>query len=252
MEKQTTKPHNYSRGLANLFCRFFKQYKFPVCIVYGNPDTGKSDTACLLAEIGLAEGVLQCFASNMSTYGRGEKITSLEDVNYWFQHQSGTKLFLLDEAGIADDTRSPLCGLTRKIRHSVFVVRKFQGHWVFILQDVKDLDTWKDIAKIRCKWEEDLITVRDFPRTSLPFDTLDIAEFALDRQITDAEVNLKGTSAKVALLYIKTGRFSDVAKTMGQETQTRWENTQVKRELIKFIKQALRIKDDVEVTNDNA
>lgn len=248
----------YSRGLAGIVNHFFNQYKYPVCVIYGNPDTGKSDTACLITEIGLNEGVLNYFASNMSTYGRGEKIVSLEDVNYWFQHQNGKKLFILDEAGIHDDTRSPLSGLTRKIRHSVFVVRKFSGHWVFILQDVKDLDTWKDseltgmiikkqcygnefVAKIKCKWCEDLITVRDFPRATLPFDTLDIAPFTLDRQLNDEDVELKGIPSQVAYLYSTSGNFSVICKTLKEKTGKDWKPMQVKRALQQYVRQTLRV-----------
>jgi len=254
----TTQAPTYSEALADIVTRFFKQYKYPVCVIYGNPDTGKSDTACLFAEIGLNEKCLDYFASNMSTYGHGEKITSLQDVNYWFAHQVGKKLFILDEAAIHDDTRSPLSGLTRKIRHSVFVVRKFFGHWIFILQDIKDLDTWKDseltgmivkkqvfgndfVAKIKCKWNEDLITVRDFPKATLPFDTLDIAPFTLERQLTDEELELKGTPNKIASLYASTGNFSVICKTLKEQTGVEWKPMQVKRALQQYIRQTLRV-----------
>jgi hypothetical protein len=248
----------YSKGLASIITRFLSQYKYPVCVIYGNPDTGKSDTACLIAEIGLNEGFLDYFASNMSTYGRGEKITSLEDVNYWFQHQNGKKLFILDEAGIHDDTRSPLSGLTRKIRHSVFLVRKFSGHWVFILQDVKDLDTWKDspltgmiikkkrfgddfAAVIQTKLYNDQITVNDFPKATLQFDTLDVAPFTLDREISDADVALKGIPSQVAYLYGTTGNFSVICKTLKEQTGKDWKPMQVKRALQQYVKQTLRM-----------
>ena len=252
----------YSPGLADLFNHFFRQYKYPVAVIYGNPDTGKSDTACLMADIGLKEKTLEYFASNMSTYGKGEKISSLEDTNYWFTHQSGTKLFILDEAAINDDTRSPLAGLPRKIRHSVFVVRKFKGHWAFILQDIKDLDTWKNspltgmiikkecysgefVAKIKCKWEEDLITVRDFPRSQMAFDTYDVAEFTLDRQLIYGDVKLQGLPAQVASYYSTNGNFAVIQKILFDQTGQKFTREQVKRELMKFIKQALRAREPV-------
>ena len=249
---------SYSKGLAHLVCKFFDQAKYPVCVIYGNPDTGKTDAAVLLAEIGLTEKSLDYFSSNINTYGHGEKITSLEDVNYWFAHQVGNKLFILDEAGIHDDTRSPLSIMTRKIRHNIFIARKFKGHWAFILQDIKDLDTWKDspltgmiikkqcfgsefVAKIKCKWNEDLITVRDFPRATLPFDTLDVAPFTMDRQLDDEELELKGTPNQVAYLYAKTGNFSVICKSLKEKDGKEWKPMQVKRALQQYIRQTLRV-----------
>jgi hypothetical protein len=255
---QTIQTPAYSQGLANLINKFFSQSKYPVCVIYGNPDTGKTDGAMLITEIGLNEKSLDYFASNVNTYGHGERVTSLEDVDYWFRHQVGSKLFILDEAGIHDDTRSPLSTLTRKIRHNIFIARKFKGHWIFILQDIKDLDTWKDspltgmiikkqvfgseyVAKIKCVWNEDLITVRDFPKATLPFDTLDVAPFTLERQVTDEELKLKGTPSKVAYLYATTGNFSVICKHLKEETGREWKPMQVKRALQQYIRQTLRV-----------
>jgi hypothetical protein len=254
---ETIQTPTYSQGLANLICKFFKQWKFPVCVIYGNPDTGKTDTAMLMAEIGLDEKALEYFSSNINTYGHGERITSLEDVKYWFQHQVGNKMFVLDEAGIHDDTRSPLSQMNRKIRHEIFIARKFKGHWVFILQDIKDLDTWKDspltgmiikkqvfgsefVGKIKMKWNEDLITVRDFPKATLPYDTLDIAPFSLERQLDDEELELKGTPSQVAYLYAKTGNFSVICKSLKEKDGKDWKPMQVKRALQQYLRQTLR------------
>lgn len=243
---------NYSEDLAALFCKFIRQWKYPVCVIYGNPDTGKTDTAVLMAAIGLKEKALDYFASNINTYGNGQKITSLESVNYWFSHQQGNKLYVLDEAGINDDTRSPLSGVTRKIRHNVFIARKFKGHWVFILQDIKDLDTWKDspltgmiikkqvfdcefVAKIKCKWEEELITVRDFPRSFMPFDTLDIAPFTLEEE-PDTTMTLQGDENKIGMLFARGETGGAIAKTMTRDTGKKWQPTQVYRILRRLMK----------------
>jgi hypothetical protein len=255
---QTIQTPMYSEGLANIICKFFSQWKYPVCIIYGNPDTGKTDAACLFAEIGLNEKALDYFASNINTYGHGEKITSLDEVDYWFKHQVGKKCFILDEAGIHDDCRSPLSMMNRKIRHEIFVIRKFKGHVIFILQEIEDLDKWKSseltgmivkkktfgnefVASIKCKWAEDLITVRDFPRATLPFDTLDIAPFELDRQITDEEVELKGIPSEVAYLYSTSGNFAVICKTLKEKTGKDWKPMQVKRALQQYVRQTLRV-----------
>lgn len=249
---------NYSSALAAIVKHFFNQWKYPVCVIYGNPDTGKTDTAALFIEIGLNEGVLDYFGSNIQTQGHGERITSLEEVKYWFAHQPGRKCYCLDEAGIHDDTRSPLSKMNVEIRHGIFIVRKFRGHWIFVLQDIKDLDTWKDspltgmivkklvygrefLAKIKAKWYEDLITIRDMPKTTLPYDTLDIAPFTFERQITDADVELKGMHAKVAYLYAKGGNFTVICKQLKEETGKDWKPMQVKRLIQQYLREQLRM-----------
>jgi len=254
---QTQTPQ-YSEGLAALVCKFFQQWKYPVCVIYGNPDTGKTDAALLFAEIGLNEKAIDYFASNINTFGHGERITSLDEVDYWFKHQVGKKCFILDEAGIHDDARAPLSMMNRKIRHEIFIIRKFKGHVIFILQELEDLDKWKNseltgmivkkqvfgnefVAKIKCKWNEDLITVRDFPKATLPYDTLDIAPFTLEKQLTDEELELKGTPNKIAYLYATTGNFSVICKQLKQDTGREWKPMQVKRALQQYIRQTLRV-----------
>ncbi|MEM2999576.1 MAG: hypothetical protein QXX34_03510 [Candidatus Bathyarchaeia archaeon] len=254
--KQQQAPQ-YSRELASLIGDYLRQWKYPVCVIYGNPDTGKTDTALLIAEIGLNEGLLDYFASNVNTYGHGERLTSLQDVDYWFKHQVGRKLFILDEAGIHDDSRSPLSTLNRKIRHEIFIIRKFKGHVIFILQELEDLDKWKNseltgmvvkkqvydgeyIGKIKCKWMEDLVVVRDFPRATIPFDTYDISPFTLERQLDEDELQLKGIPNQVAYLYATTGNFSVICKTLKEQTGQDWKPMQVKRALQQYIRQTLR------------
>jgi hypothetical protein len=254
----TSQRPNYSEDVAEVFCRFLTQYKYPVAVIVGNPDTGKTDTGCLIAEVGKNEGVLDYLASNLNTGGAGQKITSLEDVKYWFRHQTGKKLYILDEAGINDENRSPLSKLNKEIRHEVFISRKFFAHWIFILQEMKDLDNWKDsnltglIIKKKCyngefeavmkfKGEEDLLYFDEFPRTTVPFDTLDIALFTFERDILSEEgVSLQGIPAQVARLYAKTGNFSIIAKELKDETGKPMMTMQVKRALQQYIKQTLR------------
>jgi hypothetical protein len=254
---QMQKKH-YSDALAAIAKRFFTQWKYPVMVIYGNPETGKTDTALLLTEIGLNEGVLDYFASNIQTYGHGERITSLEEVEYWFAHQIGRKCYILDEAGIHDDTRSPLSKLNVQIRHKVFIIRKFKGHIIFVLQELEDIDKWKHSeltgmiikksvygnefnALIKAKWYTDLISVRDLPKTTIPYDTLDIAPFTLERQITDAEVELKGLHAKVAYLYAQGKNMTVIAKQLKDETGKEWATMQIKRLLQQYIRQTLRL-----------
>ena len=248
---------HYSDALADLVCSFLRQYRYPVCVVYGNPETGKTDTGLLIAEIGLDTGCIEYYASNINTYGHGERITSLERLDYWFKHQVGKKLFILDEAGIHDDSRNPLSALNKRIRHEVFIIRKFRGHIIFILQELEDLDKWKHseltgmiikkqvtggeyIAKIKCKWYDDLLVVRDFPQTSIQYDTLDISPFTLEEELSEDELQLKGLPNQVAYLYCKTGNFAVIAKTLKDQTGRDWKREEVKRALQQYLRQSLR------------
>lgn len=245
----------YSPELADIFKTFFNQYKYPVGVIYGNPDTGKSDTAILTAEIGLDLGAVEYFASNMLTKA-GSKLTSLEEVKYWHRNQSGKKLYLLDESAINDDARNPFSKLNRGIRHEIFIARKFKVHWFFILQDIKDIDTWKNSpltgmiikkgsyytdsgmkykASIQVKWRENLIPIFDFPRTSLYFDTLDVATFTLDKDRSDIMVKLQGEPAQVARLLKAVKNSDKVAVEMSQLTGRQWTRKEVMRNLYKFL-----------------
>lgn len=250
----------YCEELADVMCAFLNQRKYPVCIIYGNPDTGKTDTACLIAEIGLDTKTVDYFASNINTKGMGEKITSLEEVKYWHRHQTGKKLYILDEAGVNDDCRSPLSKLNREIRHEIFIARKFFVHWVFVLQELKDIDNWKNseltgmkILKnsngtdfkgdIKLKWYENKIPYQPFPRTRVPFDTLDIGLFTLEHQLNDDDVTLRGLPAQVAQLYASGGNFAVICRTLKEKTNIDYKVQQVKRLLQQYLKQSLRNQD---------
>ena len=247
---------NYSADLAAIYGEFLNQRNFPVAIIYGNPETGKTDTACQIAEVGLAEGWLDYIASNIYTNGVGSKITSLEEVKYWHRTQKGNKLFILDEAGINDDARNPFSRLNREIRHEIFIARKFNVHWIFILQELKDIDNWKNSnltgmkiaknafnktnfsARIRLRWWEfgQSQIVYDFPKTSLPYDTLDIGIFTLERQSIDDKIRLKGLEAELAAEWVGGKSFG----VIGAANNRNLKPQQVKRKVQDFIKLALR------------
>lgn len=248
----------YSKELAELFCEFLNQWEYPVAIIYGNPNCGKTDTGFLIAEIGLKEGALNYFASNMSTHNVGQQITSLEEVKYWHRHQTGKKLFILDEAGVNDDNRSPLSKQNREIRHEIFRARHFDVHWIFILQELKDLDNWKNSKLTGLKIEKsrygnsfdaliggnwiggEVQPIYDFPRTSIKFYPKECGEFTLDRTIDSDMVQLKGLPAKVAFMYANSANFSLIGKALKDETGQEYKNMQVKRLLQQYLKQSLR------------
>ena len=249
----------YSESLANEIVKpFFRQWKYPICVIYGNPDTGKTDSALALTEIALIEGCLDWFASNINTYGHGERITSLEDLDFWFKRQIGKKCFILDEAGQSLFSRDALSRLNRELIKKMMLLRKFQAHLIFVLPDIADLDTFKDseltgmilkkrvkenefIGIAKTKWHDDLLVIRDFPKTTLPYDTLDISPFTLERQISDEEIALKGLPTQVAYLYAKYGNMAIITRELKQTTGKDWKFQQIKRLLQKYLREQLRI-----------
>ena len=259
MEKNQTLSIKYSQTLANEIVKpFFRQWKYPICVIYGNPDTGKTDSALALTEIGLIEGCLDYFASNINTYGKGERITNLEDLDFWFKQQIGRKCYILDEAGQILFSRDALSQLNRMLIKKMMLLRKFHTHIIFVLPEIEHLDVFKDseltgmivkkrvrekefIGIVKTKWHEDLLIVRDFPKTTLPYDTLDISPFTLERQITDEEIALKGLPMQVAYLYAKHGNMAIITRELKQSTGKDWKFQQIKRLLQKYLREQLRI-----------
>lgn len=246
----------YSRGLANLVKRLFSQYKYPVIIIYGNPDTGKTDAALKIVEIAKKEGLLDYFASNINTYENGEKITSLQRLDYWFKNQSGRKCFILDEAGIHDDARMPMSRMNREIKNKVFVIRKFKGHIIFVLQELRDIDKWKNSpltgafikkdvvarqysAFIASPMFPDAIYIGHFPRTDINFDTLDIAPFTLEDELDEEQVTLHGMPSKVAFLFAKYKNNAVVARELTRELGHNVDPTQCRRYLVYYLREQL-------------
>ena len=247
-----------NKNLRAIVRKFFSQWTNPICVIYGNPNTGKTDTSLLMVEIGKAEGVLDYFASNIETYGHGERITNLEDLKFWFKNQIGRKCYILDEAGNYLFSREALSRLNRELIKTAMLVRKFHAHFIFILQDLSHLDEFKDseltgmiikkkligneyVAVIELKGYPYQIKVRNMPKTSIPFNTLDISPFTLEREIEESEVELKGLPSKVAYLYAKCGNFSVIARELKKEDGKEWKMMQVKRLLQKYLRETLRI-----------
>lgn len=254
---QWNKPYSYHLA-HDIVKPFFTNWKYPVMVIYGNPETGKTDTALLFAEIGKDLGVIDYFASNINTYGVGERITNLEDLKFWFEHQDGNKLYILDEAGMYFFSRDALSKLNRALIKEVMILRKFHAHIIFILQEIEVLDYFKHseltgmivkkkvignefIALIKKKMHPDIIRVRDFPKTTIPYNTLDISPFTLEKEISEQELVLKGLPYKVAYLYAKYGNIGIITRELKELTGKEWKWMQVKRLLQKYLRETLRI-----------
>jgi hypothetical protein len=245
--------------LVKIVRKFFSQWTTPICVIYGNPETGKTDTSLLLAEIGLKENMIDYFASNINTFGRGERITNLEDLKKWFQLQTGRKLFILDEAGVSLFSRDALSKLNKEMIKECMLLRKFHVHMVFVLPDIAHLDEFKDSgltglyikkkrgknhsfnAIIRLRGFPYEIRVKNIPKTSIPYNTFDISPFTLEKEINEGDVEIRGLPYKVAYLYAKHGNFSIIARELEKIDGKKWKMQQVKRLLQKYLRDSLGI-----------
>lgn len=244
--------------LKGIVKRFFTQWTNPIGVIYGNPSTGKTDTSLLMVEIAKNEGVLDYFASNINTYGKGERITNLEDLKFWLNNQIGKKCFILDEAGNYMFSREALSRLNRELIKLAMLTRKFYNHIIFVLQDINHLDEFKDseltgliikkkrigdnfVALINLKGFPMQIKVNNMPRTTLPYHTLDISPFSLEKELEESEVEIHGLPYKVAYLYAKTGNFSVIARELQKLDGKEWKIMQVKRLLKKYLRETLKI-----------
>ncbi len=206
-----------------LICYLF-QFPAPIVFVTGRFGHGKTDFSLLIAETLLKYDKIKRVGTNITTnHPDFDLITNLLKLKRWLRSTKGDKLFILDEAGIHIDTRHALSKLNREIRHTAFLLRKFDGKFVLVSQRSKDLDsTFRDTSiwlatfhKLNKKtvrvYGNPLprpITIFDVPRTSIRFNTKDIAPFsygALDLELSSME-------DQILKEWLETMNYNKVAK----------------------------------------
>jgi hypothetical protein len=229
-----------------IICDLFK-YQAPIVFITGRFGSGKTDFSLLIAEILLKNHVIQKFGSNIKVLDHKgydyTHITNLVSLKEWLYPKHIHKLFILDEAGINVDRRNPLGKLNRQIRYLGFLLRKFRGKLIFISQRSKDIestfadtDIWLATFKKFSKTEAILISnvyvdpihFYDIPRTSLDFDTYDVALFTSEPDYTDLEA--KTLERKILYEWLEHGNYGKIAKAYGLHIQ------QVKRMILNEVK----------------
>jgi len=220
-------------------------------MVFGRRGTGKTDFSLLIAEILHEMGMTRHFATNIKIYGSPfeiEFIDNLEDLRYWCQSRRGKKLFILDEVGKSFPRRTPMAKLNVEMIKQLQTMRKYKLSILFNTIDPRYADgafmgaTLLDgvFTKPGHKMSKNVLyddLLEDFhlefygiPRTSVKFDTWDSADFSLRKKPTKAL--LKDEIAK---------RFWEYAYEDKKIAEI-WPYRQTyKRELKKFLKEALRL-----------
>ena len=233
-----------------IICELFKD-QAPIVFVTGRHGTGKTDFSLLIAEILLKNGIIKKFGSNIKVLdAKGYDytyITNLISLKEWLYPKHEHKLFILDEAGINVDRRNPLGKLNKQIRYLGFLIRKFRGKLIFISQRSKDIestfadtDIWLATFRKLSKTEAILVSnvfpdpihFYDIPKTSLDFDTYDIALFTAEPSLNDLEP--KTFERKILYEWLESGSIHKVAKAHGLFAQ------QVKRIILNEVKAILQ------------
>lgn len=235
----------------------------PIIVLYGKPDSGKTDFGLLIAQKLLELKLISKFASNILVYDddrntkeiREEytKVVSAEALKKWLEHDRHIrKLWILDECGEHIDSRNPLSKLNKEIRYLGFRVRKYRSKIVFIIQRRKDLESTFRSEELVCavfkklsrktaivksdllirKFGEDIVLLNNIPKTDIAFDTYDIAPFELEEDI-DVSTG-KSPCCLVAKLYVESGNFSIIGKQMNLAPM------QIKRLMQQHLKHTLK------------
>ena len=232
-----------------IICRLFRD-PAPIVFITGRHGRGKTDFGLLIAEILLKHGIIKKFGSNIKVLdAQGYDytyITNLVRLKKWLYPKRIHKLFILDEAGINVDRRNPLGKLNREIRYLGFLLRKFRGKLVLISQRSKDIestftdtDIWLGTFKKISKTEALLISnlyegpyyISDIPKTSIIFDSYDIAPFTSEPEKLSEEMDT--FEMKILCDWLECGSYNKVAKKYGLFAQ------EVKRIVIEQVKALL-------------
>jgi len=232
---------NINKG-RKLIKWLFTKFPAPICFVTGRMGYGKTDFSLKIAETLLEENALKMVGSNIKVEdSRFTYITNVYKLKKWMQKR-GDKLFILDEAGIHVDSRSALSKINKEIRKIAFLLRKFDGKLIFVTQRSADIDTtFRDTdiwlatfhkADLKTCYVyanplDEIVVIRNVPKTSIKYDTKDIALFGFEPSSEDAE----SFEDKLLTEWLECGNFSKVAKKHNLYPM------QVKRIVLERIKQ---------------
>ena len=217
------------------------RYPAPILIVEGRMGTGKTDFALFLAENLLYWGIVDEVATNIKVqHEKFRHISSLAELEAWLKSSKSRKLFILDEAALYVDARNPLSAMNRKFRHFVFLLRKFNAKLIAIAQRSVDMESavrelcLATITKLSKKYAvitSDLLSepveLFNIPKTTIKFDTYDIAEFRLfaGAESDDSE------EARIFELYRQLKSYQKVAEFLGEG----WTKSKVREYVLRYI-----------------
>jgi len=181
---------------AELIIKLFKRQTSTCVIILGRRGSGKTDFSLLVAEILAFLNIIRYFATNTRVYASPfeiVRITNLEDLELWCRDNKGKKLFIFDETGTSLRRRTPMSRLNIKLLDNLQILRKYKLNMIFIAPHEKYMDNAalgsdvidavfhkyrnKKVALYRDEMENFTLSISNIPRTSIDFDTWDVAPF---------------------------------------------------------------------------
>ena len=207
-----------------IICNLFK-YPAPIVFIIGRYDFGKTDFSLRISETLLKNNVVHKVGTNIKVKDNPSfhYITNVPRLKRWLGQDRSKKLFILDEAGIHVDTRNPMGRINREIRHLGFIIRKFRGKLIFVSQRAKDIETtfrdtdiwlatFRKLSKKRALLYSNVhvvpIVIEDIPRTTIKYDTYDVALFG--SEATDFEPETQEQAMVKA--WLDSANFRKVAR----------------------------------------
>jgi len=187
-----------SEPFTKFVLRLFLRATSAFIIIFGRRETGKTDLSLLIAEILHADSSFKYFSTNIKIYEAPfdiEHITNLDDLKFWSEQNKGKKLFIFDEYGKAMRRRSPMSSLNVKLIDELQVLRKNKQSTIAVTVNEKYVDNASlgsdvldgyffkpNYRNPKVAYYVDLLeshsqTLKNIPRTSIKFDTWDVAVF---------------------------------------------------------------------------
>lgn len=193
-----TKSKRWNQECEKFISHLFNRRTSAMIFIAGSRETGKTDFSLLIAEILNETKVMSWFGSNIKIYESSfpiEHITNLDDLRSWCENRQGKKLFILDEAGKTLRRRSPMSSLNIALLDQLQILRKYKLSLILIAPNERYVDSaslgsdmldgrfWKPNYKnpteavYISELDHTSITIDHIPKTSIHFDTWDVAPF---------------------------------------------------------------------------
>jgi len=218
-----------------------------IIFISGKKESGKTDFALKLAQYCYEILGRVKIATNIKTesYMIEKQITNLPDLEQWLK-EKGKKVFILDETGKHIGRTQFMTRQTKLLFDILQLIRHYDCGFIgiapsnsFVNKNFTNtdlLDLWiKKLSKHKAKIKNYLIRskqwkITNIDKTSIWFDSKDIAEFTIRKNIALASLPL---CCQVAKLYVEKGTYKQIKNILGLAPE------QIKRELHKHIEHTL-------------
>ncbi len=188
--------------LEDIILKLYERTTSVFTITFGRRETGKTDFNYLIDEILAKYNVIEMFATNGKIYQSSfpiERITDLETLESWCQSSTKRKKFTFDEMGKSLRRRTPMSKLNISLIDKLQILRKYRlsiagitpaetyidnasmGSDVLDAIFVKPYFKNPKIVLFKDLLENKQIWLTGIPRTSIKYDTYDIAPFTLSQ-----------------------------------------------------------------------